>query len=404
MESIWMLLGAFALSFLLIAAVQNVRHRWLKAVVCIGCFAFIAVCCLLAVFQASFSEFPYTKLLCNSLILECVCVFGYLLLFLLKKRNRGIMTLLGSFCVLCAVVPAWYLSFDSVWVFTEELEFANTGHYQYMPSVRKDEFGQENPIAWKEPLPKIDGDEGSFPFYASAAEVLYPETEKKKLVVSSGLYAAFYQLLDGKADLIFLKELPNSFLEEAAQKGISLQITPIGKKGLVFMTHEKNPVDDLSVEQIRDIYSGAVTDWTQVGGKDAPIHTYQSRQILPSFYTMENLLDGMDPVQPQMMKKAMDPMPHPYRNEKNAIGYAYFDDAMKIPDHVPVKLLKINGVMPTQETMQNGSYPLLSEMYAVTAGGENPNLAALLEWMLSADGQKLLEETGYIPVTPADER
>ncbi|KAB8131313.1 hypothetical protein F9U64_13395 [Gracilibacillus oryzae] len=63
-----------------------------------------------------------------------------------------------------------------------------------------------------------------------------------------------------------------------------------------------------------------------------------------------------------------------------------------------IKHIAINGVDPTKENIQNGSYPVIDEFFAVTAGSNNPNTAPLLDWIQSEQGQKIVEQTGYVPV------
>lgn len=63
-----------------------------------------------------------------------------------------------------------------------------------------------------------------------------------------------------------------------------------------------------------------------------------------------------------------------------------------------IKLLEINGVEPSKETIRNGTYPITSEFYIVTAGTTNPHVEKLIEWILSPEGQQLIERAGYVPI------
>ncbi|MEG0553885.1 MAG: phosphate ABC transporter substrate-binding protein, partial [Carnobacterium sp.] len=64
-----------------------------------------------------------------------------------------------------------------------------------------------------------------------------------------------------------------------------------------------------------------------------------------------------------------------------------------------IKLLSINGVTPSKETIRTGEYPISSEFYAITAGTDNPNIQPFIDWILSAEGQAIVEKVGYVPVT-----
>ena len=88
-----------------------------------------------------------------------------------------------------------------------------------------------------------------------------------------------------------------------------------------------------------------------------------------------------------------------YRNKDGSIGFSfryYMEGIIKNPD---VKLLSVDGVAPTVENIQSGAYPITASLYAVTwEGNENQNVARLLTWILSPEGQELVEKTGYVPI------
>jgi len=93
-----------------------------------------------------------------------------------------------------------------------------------------------------------------------------------------------------------------------------------------------------------------------------------------------------------------------YRNYKNALGFSYRYYATQMDTDESLKLLALNGVEPTKETIRDGSYPVSSNFYAITASpvGEpapqetNDNIKEFLDWILSEQGQKIIEETGYV--------
>ena len=87
-----------------------------------------------------------------------------------------------------------------------------------------------------------------------------------------------------------------------------------------------------------------------------------------------------------------------YRNYKNAIGYSFLFFATEMVKNKQIKLLSIDGVFPDRDTIKSKKYPLGTEFYAITAGSKNPNVEKFIEWILSPQGQYLVEKTGYIPV------
>ena len=87
-----------------------------------------------------------------------------------------------------------------------------------------------------------------------------------------------------------------------------------------------------------------------------------------------------------------------YKNHKNAIGYTFRYYSTQMVKSNKIRLLAVNGVEPNVETIRSGEYPITNEFYAVTAGSDNPHVEAFLEWVLSEEGQEIIEKTGYVPV------
>ena len=106
----------------------------------------------------------------------------------------------------------------------------------------------------------------------------------------------------------------------------------------------------------------------------------------------ENVLRGMGGI----VRSVAD-----YKNYKNAIGYSFrFYVTAMVPDD-QIKLLAVEGIAPTVENIASGSYPLSGQFYAVRlASNDNPEIDAFIEWILSPQGQELIQKTGYVPLNP----
>ena len=87
-----------------------------------------------------------------------------------------------------------------------------------------------------------------------------------------------------------------------------------------------------------------------------------------------------------------------YKNYKNAIGYSFRFYSTEMVGNEQIKLLSVNGVAPTLENIENGTYPIASQFFAVTRSDADENTQALLNWILSEEGQELIEKTGYTPL------
>ena len=103
----------------------------------------------------------------------------------------------------------------------------------------------------------------------------------------------------------------------------------------------------------------------------------------------EDVIDGMGGI----IKQTAD-----YKNFKNAIGYSFRFYSTEMVQNDQIKLLSVNGVYPSRENIENGSYPLASYFYAVTRSDADGNVQKLLDWITGEQGQKIIELVGYTPL------
>lgn len=128
-----------------------------------------------------------------------------------------------------------------------------------------------------EEYPIVDGSTVTIPLSEALAAKITDKTleEIRPYVVHNKTHEAYVNLIDKKADLIFVTGPSEEELALAKEKNVELEIVPIVSEGFVFITHVDNPVNQLTVEQIQDIYTGKITNWKEVGGEDLPIIAYQ---------------------------------------------------------------------------------------------------------------------------------
>ena len=282
-----------------------------------------------------------------------------------------------------------------------------------------------------ERYPTIDGAESFVPIYSAVVNEVYQVDDKNELqnyMTCSKSAGAYNRLISGDVDVIFVLQPSDGHLEAAKNAGVELQLTPIAKEAFVFFVNNRNTVSDLSIEQIQDIYLRKITNWKQVGGDDKKILAFQSPLDSGSQTTMlkEVMKDKELPLPLESMRSTkMGGILRNvavYRDQEESIGYSFrfFAQVMvvhadmfyrrgrqtgaSIPaEHVypgtkPVKLLSVNGIAPTPENIRNGSYPFTTDIFAVTAGTSNPHVRSLIDWLLSPQGQELIEKTGYVRI------
>ena len=278
-------------------------------------------------------------------------------------------------------------------------------------------------------LPRLDGATALYPLYSAFVRATYPvpearidnfeyfphgdlrDTEVMSLVVCSRTAAAFENLVEGYADVVFLMGVSDEQRLLAEQKGLELVLTPIGREAFVFFVNSRNRVTDITENDIRGIYSGQITNWREIGGGNNEIRAYQRPDESGSQTKLKQIM-GDTPLVPAPIDTITDTMMMMYervagyKNYRNSLGYSFLYYIRDMINENKVKFLSINGIAPTPENITNGTYPFADDFYAVTvrSNGEymNPerteNIEKLLEWILSAQGQYLVEATGYVPV------
>jgi len=266
--------------------------------------------------------------------------------------------------------------------------------------------------------PKLDGAEGFVPIYAAAANVIYREgresvnresqdwqSDREKAVsLSYATPAAYQALLDGEADMIFALAPSEEQQKEAAAKGITYTLTPIAREAFVFLVNAQNPVTGLTVAQIRDIYSGKINDWQEVGGTPGKIMAFQRNEGSGSQTAMLRNVMRETPLRKPLEEERFSAMGGllrgvaAYRNLGGAIGYSFRYYAVVMNSIPDIRLLAVDGVAPTVENIQNGSYPFIDDIYIVTARPLSENAQKLRAWFLSDEGQRFIAKVGYTPL------
>ncbi|MBQ6077600.1 MAG: PstS family phosphate ABC transporter substrate-binding protein [Clostridia bacterium] len=284
-------------------------------------------------------------------------------------------------------------------------------HSKLVTLDHKPDFVIEN----ENDMPVMDGAEACYPLYAAVAKAVYRdidtiesnarETDAQytngKIVSFTNTVKGFSRLLDGEIDLLFGARPSKDQLASAESEGIALTVTPIGREGFVFFVEEDNPVDNITSDQVRAIYHGEITNWKEVGGKDQKIKAFQRPQNSGSQSMMEYFMGDISLREPdtyEIIGGMLDVIQRvaQYANEDGALGYSFRYFIEGLNQEKGVKLLSIDGVAPTLENIENGSYPLTVALCLITRTDDSkPNVQRMIDFMLSEDGQELVRKTGY---------
>jgi phosphate transport system substrate-binding protein len=186
---------------------------------------------------------------------------------------------------------------------------------------------------------------------------------------------------------------------------VKLELVPIARDALVFITNSANPVTSLTIEQAKGIYSGAVTDWSEVGGQPGAIMAYQRPSDSGSHQLLEKLvMDGTPVVEaPQgLVLSSMGDMIEEiasYQNGPASLGYSVYYFVANMNPNEAVKMLDIEGVTPSSSAISSGEYPLTNRIFAAYRADEPAGspVRQIVDWILSDEGQAALVDAGYVP-------
>ncbi|WP_342442822.1 PstS family phosphate ABC transporter substrate-binding protein [Lysinibacillus sp. FSL K6-0075] len=337
------------------------------------------------------------------------CLFVWIVCSMFKwtntKKRRGLLFgVMGIALLIAAIKPIQYYYKMSIPTVDAEMDVT-----VYQPFTLGNEVVKSNEKAslqLTEPLPRLDGATAMYPLYAAFVEATYPKGDYSPYnsrVQVSRTPEAYQNLIAGDVDLIFAAAPSTSQEWQAEKEGLTFDMTPIGREAFVFFVHRKNKIDNLTLEQVQKIYAGEITNWREVGGEDEAIRAFQRPADSGSQTTLEKLM-GNTPIMEAPTEDVASGMGgiirevSQYRNYKNAMGFTFRYYSTEMVGNKKIKLLSIDGVAPTKENIQNGTYPLVSEFFAITAGTENQNTQKLIDWILSEEGQAMVEKVGYVPV------
>lgn len=265
-------------------------------------------------------------------------------------------------------------------------------------------------ILAKNELPRLDAAVNLQPLMTAVARNFTQDGS-----VSNGTFnysdtnEAYKKLINGEADIIFAPYPIDDIITMAGARGIELEIVPIVKEALVFMTNYDNPINSLNVSDIQKIYTGQVKNWSELDGENIDIKPFQRTVNSPTQNAMVSLvmkdLQMIEPDRKSFYDKTfgeINDLTSNYDNSKNAIGYAFYYDSKvmyNFDERIDnaVKLLKVNDIEPNYENVHNGSYPIQTSYYLVKNKDNNyENVKIFVDAVLSDRGKKVVREAGYI--------
>lgn len=285
----------------------------------------------------------------------------------------------------------------------------NINCQEYLPFEKESKIvklDHEASLKLKDNLPRVDGAAAVFPVYSAFVNATYPNTVRLRDDVFEyrNTVDGYRALALKESDIFFGAKPSEEQIKFAADNGTEFEYTKIGKEAFVFFVHKDNPIDGLTTEEIKKIYSGEITNWKEVGGRNEEIVAFQRNEGSGSQSMLIRFMDGT-PIMEAPREQVNEFMVgiinqvSDYKNKTNSIGFSfryYMEGIIKNPN---VKLLKVDGVEPNVENIKNDKYPITASLYAVTyKDNENENVSKLIDWVLSEEGQEIIEKTGYVGI------
>ncbi|MFH0817939.1 MAG: substrate-binding domain-containing protein [Candidatus Micrarchaeota archaeon] len=238
---------------------------------------------------------------------------------------------------------------------------------------------------------------------ATEPEKRYIASNITQKIIHRNTHESYVNLIEKKADLILVARLPSDDeLELAKNKGVELETHAVALDAFVFILNKNNSVTSLATKQIQDIYTGKITNWREVAGRDAKINAYQREDNSGSQELMKSLMmkDLKIIAAPLMILTGMMGPINRLSTDKDGIGYSvyYFEEFMA--PNEKIKLCGVDGVIPDYESIRTRKYPYVAEVYVVIRKDldKKSNAYKLRDWLLSDDGQEVVKESGYVPI------
>lgn len=261
----------------------------------------------------------------------------------------------------------------------------------------------------EENYPKMGGSLANLPLgEAITSTVLGIDRDKASEMISfKGSTTDNYKwLLDGTFDILLAYEMSEEAKQLVEESDVELEMTPIGTDALVFICSLENTVNSLTTEQIEEIYKGNITNWSQVGGEDHDIIPYQrnkdsgSQTLFDKLINLgDELMDAPEEVRIGSMIGLLEAVAD-YDNSADALGYTvyYYLTNMEKDKLSTSKLLSVDGVEPTNDTISSGEYPYTNDFYVVIRkdAPENSPERVLYNWICSEQGRELVVRENYV--------
>ena len=242
----------------------------------------------------------------------------------------------------------------------------------------------------------VQGSSTVLPIAQKAAEVYMEKNSDVNISVRGGGSGnGIAALIDDATDIAdasrFIKDKE---LKSAMDNGIYPVPHRVAMDGIAVVVHPSNSVEDLTLNDVKKIYTGEIKNWSELGGADKEIVVVSRDSSSGTFEVFgEIALDGEKVVKSALLQASNGAVAGTVAETEGAIGYVglgYLSDNLKA--------VKINGVTPTNATVASGQFPIARPLFMFTDGWPEGLTAKFINFILSGEGQEIVLEQGYVPL------
>jgi len=235
-----------------------------------------------------------------------------------------------------------------------------------------------------------------FPLAQYCAEVFSDQNPKMKVAVRGGGSSVGIAALSDRTTDIGMSSRPMSAKEikTAKMKGVNPTENIVAWDGIAVIVNQSTEMDKITISQLKDIFSGKITNWGELGLKRQKI-VVVSRDTSSGTFEAFNVfvMKGEKVASTALMQASNEAIASIVSSTPGAIGYigmGYIRESIKV--------LSINGQMPTKATVKNKTYPFSRPLYMYTNGAPKGDVASFINFVLGSQGQKIVEEEGFVAV------
>lgn len=243
----------------------------------------------------------------------------------------------------------------------------------------------------------INGSTTVLPIGQKAVEVFNQKHPEVKISISgSGSGDGVKALLDGTTDIAMSsREMKESEKQQAKDKKIDVKEHVVAWDGIVPIVNPGNPVTNLTLAQLKDIYTGKVTDWKDVGGKPGTIVVVSRDSSSGTYEAWGELVLNKERVMPAAQLQASSgAVAETVAKTPNAIGYV----GIGYTNNPSIKSVSVGGIKASADTVLDKTYKVARPLYMFTNGEPKGLAAEYLKFILSAEGQRVVKEEGFVPL------